>query len=126
VARVAGEMMDGPTNSNCLEGMRCPKCKSDGPFSIVSSCVAEWTDDGTEDIHDVEFDDDSNCRCVSCMHSATVDDFRVKKPTGALPVRLAKKGEVNARSSRTARQNGAARVHARAGSAAASVPELLR
>jgi hypothetical protein len=63
---------------NCenLKGMRCPECKSEGPFSIVSSCVAVWNDDGTDDIHDVEFDDESPCRCMNCDYCSTVGGFK--------------------------------------------------
>lgn len=83
--------MWGSKNHNCLEGMACPKCGSDGPFSIVSSCVVTWTDDGTEDEHDFEFDDDSNCRCCQCMYSAEVSDFKnAAALAGALPVRIIK------------------------------------
>ena len=67
------------TNENCLEGMVCPKCGQEEKFSIVCSCVAVWKDDGcdySEDVRDVEFDGDSNCRCVGCNFSAKVKDFK--------------------------------------------------
>jgi len=63
-------------NENCLEGMMCPKCAQEDLFSIVSTCIAEWSDDGTENEKEMEFDDDSNCRCVECNFSGKVKDFK--------------------------------------------------
>jgi hypothetical protein len=34
------------TNTNCLEGMQCPACKSDGPFRILCDVLVLWDDDG--------------------------------------------------------------------------------
>jgi len=85
--------MWGSKNENCLAGMACPSCGSEGPFSIVSTCIAEWTDDGTEEASDLEFDDDSHCRCMACDFCEVVDKFRKPQMPGALLVVLADKEE---------------------------------
>ena len=63
-------------NTNCLEGMQCPKCESFGPFNIRISQIAEVNDDGVEDAHgDNEWDDESYCQCIECGESGTVKEF---------------------------------------------------
>lgn len=68
-------------NENCLAGMRCPKraCKSEGPFAIVVAAIAEVHDDGTEEFSDVEWDDDSYCRCKACGYEGIVADFERRR-----------------------------------------------
>lgn len=63
-------------NTNCLEGMRCPKCGSEGPFAIEAKAVFEVHDDGTECYRDVEWEDDSFCECMDCGHWALVENFK--------------------------------------------------
>ena len=63
------------TNSNCLDGMRCPKCKSEGPFKIEVSALAVVHDDGTESYEQAEWEDTSPCICVECRHHSTVKHF---------------------------------------------------
>ena len=66
-------------NTNCLEGMCCPKCESEGPFDIeAKSLFLEVTDDGTNFSEDVEWDDESFCRCCECGREGTVADVRGK------------------------------------------------
>jgi hypothetical protein len=62
-------------NDGCLEGMSCPKCGSEGPFAILCTALFHVSDEGTEDHGDVEWDDESFCRCKACGHQATVGDF---------------------------------------------------
>lgn len=66
-------------NTNCLQGMQCPECESEGPFRIVAEATFEVCDDGTEPIGDVEWDDDAHCQCAMCSHSGTVADFSLDR-----------------------------------------------
>ena len=63
-------------NSNCLEGIACPQCESEGPFDITATTVATMYDDGCEQTTDIEWEDTSSCVCRSCKHAATVAAFR--------------------------------------------------
>lgn len=68
-------------NSNCLEGFECPACGSYGPFYIRATVTGETLvcDDGTEGVMgDVEWDDNSACRCADCGHPGTVREFMGK------------------------------------------------
>jgi DNA-directed RNA polymerase subunit RPC12/RpoP len=63
-------------NKNCLEGIRCPECDQDDNFKIVGKAWFDVTDDGTSEFTDVEWDDDSACRCPDCGFTATLLHFR--------------------------------------------------
>lgn len=68
-------------NSNCLDGFECPACGSYGPFYIRATVTGETlvSDDGTEGVMgDVEWDDNSACRCADCGHPGTVREFMGK------------------------------------------------
>lgn len=68
-------------NENCLDGFKCPKCGSFGPFRIRATVSGETlvSDDGTEGVEgDVEWADTSSCRCVDCGHAGTVREFQGK------------------------------------------------
>ena len=62
-------------NTNNLEDMACPKCKSHGPFTICAEIFVTVTDNSVEDYGDTDWEPESYCRCQACDHSATVDDF---------------------------------------------------
>jgi hypothetical protein len=47
------------TNTNCLEGIRCPDCGNEESFRIAAKTIVTVTDDGIEDHGDMEWDDDS-------------------------------------------------------------------
>jgi DNA-directed RNA polymerase subunit RPC12/RpoP len=65
------------TNTNCLEGFRCPNCGSEAPFRIEVSTVVTFTDDGSTDTGaDLEWQHDSYCECPACDHVAIVAAFR--------------------------------------------------
>lgn len=68
-------------NTNCLEGMVCPQCESEGPFNIQVSAIATVYDDGIEDSVNYEWEDESPCTCLSCKHDGTVADFMIKATT---------------------------------------------
>lgn len=63
-------------NVNCLEGMRCPKCNSFGPFTIAATVLVDVTDEGTEDCGgDYEWNTDAACVCKGCDHTGTIATF---------------------------------------------------
>ena len=72
-------------NDNCLAGMRCPQCKSLEPFEICVLCTVQVRDEGTEETHDMEWDDTNACSCPACGFHGTVRDFKVasQKKRGA-------------------------------------------
>jgi hypothetical protein len=71
-------------NENCLEGMACPVCKSEGPFHIDVTTTVLVHDDGTEydTGTDTLWSDDSCCMCAACDHTGTVADFTITTQTG--------------------------------------------
>lgn len=70
-------MSDTPNpNTNVLQGMRCPKCESFGPFCISYHTSGIFTDEGEdEQVGDHEWDDDSSCVCQDCDYAGIVGDF---------------------------------------------------
>lgn len=65
-------------NTNCLEGIRCPKCGSYEPFYIGPVDVTLTVfDDGTEHTGDAEWDDDTDIICRECQHSGIVSEFKL-------------------------------------------------
>jgi hypothetical protein len=67
-------------NTNCLEGMKCPKCGQEDAFKIEASCLFIVTDDGTEDAgNGHEWGDANYCECTECAHYGTVADFTVEE-----------------------------------------------
>lgn len=67
--------------NNCLKGFKCPNCGADFEFVIEAKASFTVRDDGTDyDYSDVEWDDDSFCRCGSCGKQGKVKDFTEKKP----------------------------------------------
>jgi hypothetical protein len=66
-------------NTNCLEGIACPKCRADDAFYIEALVELRVTDDGTEDEGgDHIWSEDSPCRCAACDHHGEVSDFTVE------------------------------------------------
>lgn len=63
------------TNTNCLEGIRCPKCSQEDRFFITGCAQFEVTDDGSEAVGDHEWDEGSSTRCPECNHIAPLKDF---------------------------------------------------
>jgi hypothetical protein len=75
-------------NTNCLAGMKCPKCGALEPFDILAITTVMMFDDGTdpdEPQGDLEWDDESSCLCLACRHTGKVRDFKASpgKPTYA-------------------------------------------
>jgi hypothetical protein len=64
-------------NVNCLDGKRCPKCGSHGPFEIVVAMRVLLFDDGTDYAKDgtVEYDDEAPAVCDACQYKGKFRDF---------------------------------------------------
>lgn len=64
-------------NTNCLKGMNCPGCGSEGRFIISVQTLMEVSDDGTGNDWDTEWGDNSYCECKSCGYSGKVKNFTI-------------------------------------------------
>lgn len=64
-------------NVNCLEGKRCPKCGSYGPFEVVISMRVLLYDSGTVNAEDStsEYGEEARTKCCSCQHEGEFGDF---------------------------------------------------
>lgn len=62
-------------NTNCLEGIACPECKSEGPFAIHSCALVLMSDNGGEETTDIEWSPASVITCKGCGHFGKVRDF---------------------------------------------------
>lgn len=67
--------MTNEENSNCLEGIECPKCGSLGPFKIQVQGWALVSDDGSDDVRELEWDAESAIWCPNCYQRGTVAEF---------------------------------------------------
>jgi hypothetical protein len=64
-------------NTNCLEGMKCPNCGSEGPFTVAVTGWTKVSDDGTDHVEDVEWEDDAKTYCTQCPREGTWESFRI-------------------------------------------------
>ena len=65
-------------NTNCLEGMACPECGSEGPFAIYCTSWLMVYDDGTEIDHEAggpDWGEDSEIACAACPAVGKVRAF---------------------------------------------------
>lgn len=70
-------------NTNCLDGIKCPKCGAIEPFDITARTNLVMFDNGSdhdESHEDLEWDNDSPCLCLACRFAGKVLDFRAKAP----------------------------------------------
>lgn len=67
-------------NVNCLEGKRCPRCGSYGPFEVLVSMRVMLHDSGTSDAKDGSswHDDEAPAKCDSCAYEGRFGDFSEK------------------------------------------------
>lgn len=70
------------TNTNCLEGIRCPACGQEDRFKITALITCVVTDNGSEPLGDHEWDSESSAQCPECGFNGKLKEF--SKPT-ALP-----------------------------------------
>jgi hypothetical protein len=66
------------SNSNCLDGLRCPRCGQEDRLDIVARVMCRVTDDGSEPFGDHDWDDDSVAVCPGCGCDGRLGDFRVR------------------------------------------------
>lgn len=68
-------------NTNCLAGLRCPNCGSEGPFRIRAVASFLLHDDGADEFWEMDWDGNSWCQCANCNHGheTTVDDFMIEE-----------------------------------------------
>lgn len=64
------------SNTNCLEGIKCPSCGQEDSFQVIATTVFTLSDEGTGDHTDVEYDDDSPMYCTECPFEGNVSDFK--------------------------------------------------
>src|SRR5258708_37057548 len=80
------------TNTNCLDGIKCPKCGNEDTFRIEVTTMATVTDDGAEVEHvDMDWDETSYAECAGCYKFGQLSHFKVQSevPPGApLPLTL--------------------------------------
>ena len=63
-------------NDNCLDGMRCPQCRSEGPFLIQCRAQFEVHDDGSDTFSGLHWGDDDPAICSECAWVGTVQALR--------------------------------------------------
>ena len=66
-------------NTNCLEGMACPKCGQTESLHIAVTSWVKMTDDGTDGMTDTEWDENSPCQCLECDHFGLAHEFFNRK-----------------------------------------------
>lgn len=66
-------------NENCLAGMACPHCGSEGPFLIEATSCFKMTDHGTEEHRDVQWTPQSTVTCCACDTGGTVGTFTIEQ-----------------------------------------------
>lgn len=66
------------SNTNCLVGIACPRCKDEGPFWIspVTTAILLF-DDGVMEYEGAEWDDAAYFRCTDCGHEGPASEFSV-------------------------------------------------
>ena len=67
-------------NTNCLEGIQCPKCGQAEEFRVQATSVFELFDEGTGDHSDVEYDDDAWTLCPHCEYEGEMKTFMTRRP----------------------------------------------
>lgn len=67
-------------NTNCLKGLRCPKCGYEDKFSIQAYVSVTLTDEGSSADGIPEWNDDSPCQCWGhgCDFFGYVRDLRIQ------------------------------------------------
>lgn len=69
-------------NDNCLNGLRCPKCKTREPLEIYAECRVVMYDDGSDTASEFEWDENSHINCPHCGHGGKASEFGEKAHAG--------------------------------------------
>lgn len=64
------------TNTNTLEGIRCPECGNADAFEVEILTRAIVIDNGVDTIHDPHWEDDAGTRCKTCGYDGEWRDFK--------------------------------------------------
>ncbi len=70
------DIADQVPNTNCLEGIRCPRCGSTRKFEILAECVVVFVDNGSDEAGSFAWGDDASIECQNCHETGTVADFK--------------------------------------------------
>ena len=65
------------SNTNCLEGVKCPECGQEDKFEVAGQCLFVVTDHGAEAKGDIEYNDHRFAVCPVCDFEGTWGDFKV-------------------------------------------------
>jgi len=72
-------------NDNCLAGMQCPQCGSEGPFVMEVTTLVLMSDEGNDPWWndgggvETQWNNASYCQCRACAYQGTVADFTITK-----------------------------------------------
>ena len=69
------------TNTNCLEGVRCPMCAHEDGFHVEAIVRLYVTDNGTTNLGSEEFwDEESDCMCGNrdCIYDGPWGTFKIE------------------------------------------------
>jgi len=76
-------------NTNCLEGMKCPRCGNEDKLLVLASVWIALQDDGSDPSDDAlkmhgdqEYDNDSTCECPECGCTAALGLFMTPPDLG--------------------------------------------
>jgi DNA-directed RNA polymerase subunit RPC12/RpoP len=75
------DMTQPSSNTNCLDGIRCPYCGSEDSFDIEAKCTVRVSDDGTDEGRGFEWDENSAIACTDCGHADRVSAFTIRTKT---------------------------------------------
>lgn len=71
-------------NTNCLEGLCCPKCLQEDKILMHTPMWVAMTDDGTDPFDDdikndgdTVWDADTPAKCPECGYEGTMQDFKL-------------------------------------------------
>jgi predicted nucleic-acid-binding Zn-ribbon protein len=67
-------------NTNCLEGIKCPKCGNEDSFAVDVKGWATITDDGLGSVMDADWEEDADTVCSICSHQGPWSEFIIPTP----------------------------------------------
>lgn len=69
------------SNTNCLQGLRCPECGQGEHLKIAAMVTCHVTDEGSEAIGDHDWGFDSHTECPDCGFEGKLRAFRCEAVT---------------------------------------------